>query len=193
MMNTTNLLKENELFFKTWLRSPKSMGSLFPSSQALARALAREVVWRPGQYVVELGAGTGAISQGLIDNGIPREALLTIELDEPLYEYLVHRLPGCQVVRGDATKLDMILAERGITDVGSVVSGLPMVGMPFEFQQKIVSQGLTATGGKGPMLQYTYAPFSPVPAKKLGIRSTMCSYVVWNFPPAAVWKYSVPR
>ena len=61
-MQPGNVVKEGELFFKQWLRSPKSMGSVIPSSRWLARAVAAEVAWQPGQYVVELGGDTGAIS-----------------------------------------------------------------------------------------------------------------------------------
>ena len=74
-MQQSKLIKEGELFFRQWLRSPKSMGSVIPSSRVLARAVAREVAWQPGQYVVELGGGTGAITQGLIERGIPRDQL----------------------------------------------------------------------------------------------------------------------
>ena len=63
-MQQTRLAKEGELFFRQWLRSPKSMGSVIPSSKFLARAVANEVAWQPGQYVVELGGGTGAITAG---------------------------------------------------------------------------------------------------------------------------------
>ena len=61
--------KETELFFRQWLRSPKSMGAVIPSSRVLARAVTEAVRWAPGEHVIELGAGTGAISQGLIDAG----------------------------------------------------------------------------------------------------------------------------
>lgn len=191
-MQSSSLLKEGELFFRQWLRSPKSMGSVIPSTRALARGIAKEALWSPGKYVVELGAGTGAITEGLLERGIPRDKLITIELDEQLHDYLSYRLPGVVVIQGDATKLDSILAERGISDVSSVVSGLPMVGMPFEFQKAIVDQGLAATGGRGPMLQYSYSPIPPVPARKLGIRAEMRRYVLWNFPPATVWRYTRP-
>lgn len=189
-MQSTGLIKEGELFFRQWLRSPKSMGSVIPSTRALARGIAREAVWQPGQYVVELGAGTGAISEGLLERGIPRERLITIELDEQLHDYLSYRLPGCMVIRGDATKLDTILAERGITDIACVVSGLPMVGMPFAFQQAIIEQGLAASKGRGPVLQYSYSPIPPIPARKLGVKAELRRYVVWNFPPATVWRFS---
>src|SRR4051794_6745240 len=96
-MQPGNLVKEGELFFRQWLRSPKSIGSVIPSSRVLARAVAAEVAWQPGQYVVELGGGTGAISQGLIERGIPRDRLIVVELDGALYSYLKERLPGCLV------------------------------------------------------------------------------------------------
>ena len=190
MQQTTSLkYKEGELFFRQWLRSPKSMGSVIPSSRALATVIADAVVWKPGQYVVELGGGTGAITQGLIARGIPRDKLVVIELDESLYDWLSAHLPGSLVVRGDATKLDRILLDRGITDVSTVISGLPMVGMPFAFQKAIVEQGLAALGADGTMLQYSYSPISPVPARKLGIKAEIVRYVLWNFPPAVIWRY----
>lgn len=189
-MQSGNLVKEGELFFRQWLRSPKSMGSIIPSSRFLARAVAAEVAWQPGQHVVELGGGTGAISQGLIERGIPRENLIVIELDGALYGYLKERLQGCLVIQGDATRLDEILARHDIAEVGTVISGLPMVGMPFAFQQAIIEQGFKTTRPGGFMLQYSYSPVPPVPAKKLGIEARIARFVPLNFPPAYVWRYT---
>lgn len=189
-MQSGNLVKEGELFFRQWLRSPKSMGSVIPSSRFLARAVAAEVAWQPGQHVVELGGGTGAISQGLIERGIPRENLIVIELDGALYGYLKERLQGCLVIQGDATRLDEILVRHDIAEVGTVISGLPMVGMPFAFQQAIIEQGFKTTRPGGFMLQYSYSPVPPVPAKKLGIEARIARFVPLNFPPAYVWRYT---
>jgi phosphatidylethanolamine/phosphatidyl-N-methylethanolamine N-methyltransferase len=189
-MQPGELMKEGELFFRQWLRSPKSMGSVIPSSRALARAVAAEVAWQPGQYVVELGGGTGAISQGLIERGIPRDKLIVIELDGALYGYLKERLAGCRVIQGDATRLGEILARHEIGEIGTVISGLPMVGMPFAFQQGIIEQGFKAMRPGSFMLQYSYSPITPIPAKKLGIEAKIARYVLWNFPPAAVWRYT---
>jgi len=188
-MQQAEIVKESELFFRQWLRSPRSMGSIKPSSPALARAIAEAVIWQPGRYVVELGGGTGAITQGLIERGIPRDRIVVVELDRELAAFLGRRLPGCVVVQGDATKLDRILAELGVEDVATVVSGLPMVRMPFEFQKAIVEQGLGALREPGTMLQYSYSPVPPIPARRLGIRAELVRYVLRNLPPATVWRY----
>ena len=182
-------VKETELFFRQWLRSPKSMGSIIPSSKALARAVTSAVSWKPGQTVVELGAGTGAISQGLLENGMPSEALMMIELDEQLYDYLRNRFPGVRVVHGDATKLADIVAEQEIGEVNTVVSGLPMVNMPFDFQRAIVEESFKSLTPGGSLLQYSYSPISPIPAKKLGGKAEVVRFVLRNVPPATVWRF----
>lgn len=181
--------KETELFFRQWLRSPKSMGSVIPSSRALARAVAHAIDWQPGQTVVELGAGTGAISRGLLESGMPPEAIMTIELDRPLFEYLRERLPGVRVINGDATRLVDILRQQGVAAVSTVISGLPMVNMPLTFQRAIVEQSFGAMAGRGCLLQYSYAPICPIPAKKLGVRAELVRYVLRNVPPATVWRF----
>lgn len=193
-MQQGSLIREGEVFFRQWLRSPKSMGSVFPSSRVLARAIANEVAWQPGQFVVELGGGTGAITQGLIERGIPKDRLIVVELETHLFEYLRDRFPESRVIQGDATRLGEILARHDIGTVGTVISGLPVVGMPFEFQKAIVDQGMQAMHGKGNddgfMLQYSYSPIAPLPAERLGLKVTRARYVLRNFPPAAVWKYT---
>jgi len=183
-------VKESELFFRQWLRSPKSMGSILPSSMSLARAVAAAVAWEPGQTVIELGAGTGAISQGLLERGIPSESIMMIELDESLYGYLRHRFPGVRVVHGDATRLSDIVAEQKIDHVSTVVSGLPMVNMPFDFQNAIVTESLKAMQPDGFMLQYSYSPIRPIPAKRLGVKAEIVRFVLLNVPPATVWRFS---
>ncbi len=189
-MQAGKVLKEGGLFFRQWLRSPKSMGSMIPSSRALGRAMARAVRWQPGQTVVELGGGTGAISKGLMEAGLPKEALLVIELDGELYRFLREELRGVAVVQGDATRLDEILDRQGVREVGTVISGLPMVGMPLDFKRTIVEQSFRATGEDGVLVQYTYAPFPSIPPRPFGLRAELAAYVLRNVPPAAVWRYT---
>jgi phosphatidylethanolamine/phosphatidyl-N-methylethanolamine N-methyltransferase len=188
-MSQSNSATENEVFFKHWLRSPKSMGSIIPSSGYLARALAAEVAWEPGSHVIELGGGTGAITQGLLERGIPAANLVVIELETNLYNYLAGRYPDVKVVQGDATRLDEIIARLPIERVSTVISGLPMVRMPLDFKRAIIDQAFAAMPAGHFMLQYTYSPLAPVPVDEFNLDATLARYVVRNFPPAAVWRY----
>ena len=150
------------------------------------------VRWRPGQTVIELGAGTGAISQGLIDSGLPPDALMMIELDRPLFAYLRRRFPAVRVVNGDATRLVDIVRQR-VTQVGTVISGLPMVTMPLAFQRAIIEQSFEVLGTDGCLLQYSYSPVSPIPARKLGVEAKLVKFVMRNVPPATVWRFQPRR
>ncbi len=188
-MPQSNAVTENEVFFKHWLRSPKSMGSIIPSSSYLAKALAAEVVWEPGSHVIELGGGTGAITQGLLERGVPASNLLVIELETNLYNYLTHRYPDVTVVQGDATRLDEIVARLPIERVSTVISGLPMVNMPAGFKRAIIDQAFAVMPEGHAMLQYTYSPLAPVPVEELNLEAELVRYVLRNFPPAAVWRY----
>lgn len=188
-MNQVTQVKEAELFFRQWLRSPKSMGSVIPSSKALARAVTDQIVWEPGQTIVELGAGTGAISQGLLDSGLPPEAMMMVELDRPLFEYLRDRFPAVRVINGDATRLVDILRQQGVEQVSTVISGLPMVNMPIEFQRSIVEQSFAALRPEGCLLQYSYSPVTPIRAKQLEVEAKLVRFVIRNLPPATVWRF----
>ena len=185
--------RESEVFFRQWLRSPKSMGSIVPSSKWLARAIAAEVAWQPGQAIVELGGGTGAITSGLLDAGFPPEALVVIELDPPLYRYLRDRFPRVRVVEGDATRLSAILDELGIRDVGTVVSGLPMIQMPLEFQRAIMEESFRVLPPTGFVLQYSFSPLMPIPADRLNIEGRRIRVIVRNLPPAFLWRFRPRR
>ena len=189
-MQPSDLSREGELFFRQYLRSPRAVGSIIPSSRALGRAVAAETAWQPGQHVVELGGGTGSITMGLIERGIPRDRLLVLELDGPMSAYLKERLPGVNVIQGDATRLDEILACHGIEDVATVISGIPMVGNPISLRRAIVEQGFKVLPRGGFMLQYSYSPVAPIPAREFGVTAKLARYVLWNFPPATVWKYT---
>jgi phosphatidylethanolamine/phosphatidyl-N-methylethanolamine N-methyltransferase len=181
--------KENELFFRQWLRSPKSMGAVAPSSKILARAVTEAVVWQPGQTVVDLGAGTGAITQGLLEAGLPPEAIVSIELDVPLFEYLRQNYPQCTVLNADATKLVEVLREAGVEQVSTVISGLPMITMPLRIQRAVIEQSFKVVGPQGCLLQYSYSPVAPIPARKLGVEAKLVKFVVRNLPPATVWRF----
>ncbi len=184
----TKGLKEGELFFRQWLRSPKSVGSILPSSRALCRTIASEVRWHPGAYVVELGGGTGVITKALIERGVPPERLVVVELDDALFAYLRQQFPKSPVVQGDAARLGEILAGLGIDRVSAVVSGLPMLNMPESFQRRVVEESFRAMGEDGIMLQYTYLPRCPIPADKFGLEAELVGFVWRNLPPATVWR-----
>ena len=127
------------LFLRRWTRNPLQMGSVVPSSPALGRCIARLVRRRADESVVELGAGTGAVSRALLRSGLPPERLVVVELVPEMADHLRSALRGVRVLCGDAFDLPRLLPARLHGRVGTAICGIPLVLLPFERQQAFVS------------------------------------------------------
>lgn len=196
-MNSFNLslATEKKLFFKRWLRNPLSLGAILPSSSRTARFLAKEV-WKAhqkaieaGGCIVEIGAGTGCFTAALLESGIPPKQLIAVELDKRLFEYLKTRFPNIQTVCGDAQKLEKIIPSHMLKQLTAVVSGIPMVSIPKKVQSNIMTGALKYLRSTGAFYQFTYSPFSSIPAKKYGLKANRLGTVFFNVPPATIWSY----
>ena len=87
---------DSHAFFKLWLRHPLSIGNFTVSSRDLAEAMARAVPRTMGP-VIELGGGTGVVTQALLDSGVKPEELIVVEYNAVLHGLLSERFPGVRV------------------------------------------------------------------------------------------------
>ncbi|MFL1463009.1 class I SAM-dependent methyltransferase [Roseococcus sp. DSY-14] len=177
------------LFLRRWARDPLQMGSIIPSSPALGRRVARASDWSGDGCVVELGAGTGAISRALLGAGLPPERLCLVEIVPEMAEHLRAALPGVEVVTGDAFALPDILPRRLRGRVRTVICGIPLVLLPLERQRAFAAAAEGAAPGRG-FLLYTYCATSPLRHRALGLAARREAFTLLNFPPASVWRYS---
>jgi phosphatidylethanolamine/phosphatidyl-N-methylethanolamine N-methyltransferase len=177
------------IFLQHWLRHPLAMGAALPSGRRVARALARQMqLDRPGA-VLELGAGTGTISSGLLAAGCRAERLVLVESEPRLVAHLQAHYPGLKVIGGDARRIDALLGENGIDRLASVISSLPIKWFPLADQRAVVMPCLRRLGPGGFLLQITNAPTSPINAKALRINAARIDAVWFHFLPVQVWRY----
>jgi phosphatidylethanolamine/phosphatidyl-N-methylethanolamine N-methyltransferase len=190
------LAKEESLFLGRWLRAPLRMGAVAPSSPALARTIAQQVdPCRPG-FVVELGSGTGAVTTALLGVGVPPERLILLERDATLYRWLKGRRPDLTIIQDDAAHLRARLAERGVSTVNTIVSGLPLLSIPERKRHAILDQAFACLGPDGIFVQFTYGPTCPIPRQVLashGLKAEAVATVWLNLPPATVWRAYRPE
>lgn len=184
------------LILGLWLRSPFEIGAVAASSGPLARAMARQVnPNRPG-LVVELGGGTGSITEALLERGIAPNRLVIVERHPRLHALLQQRFPSAIVLQGDAAHLRQLLAGRGLRGVRAVVSGLPLLAMGEAQQKAIVDSAMDVLSPGGRLVQFSYGPACPLPQKlrkELGVRARSVANVLWNLPPARVWVLAPSR
>jgi phospholipid N-methyltransferase len=180
-----NAWRTPALFLREWLGRPATVGALCPSSPRLARQMAAAVPAGDG-LVIELGGGTGAVTQALLDRGVARERLVVIERSPAFIRHLRRRFPGVAIVQGDAVRLTRLLSSDARVD--AIVSCLPLRSLPARDVIAIVDQCHQLLAGQGVMIQFTYdlRPPGPHAIGHTGLVTSGTSLVWANIPPARI-------
>ena len=183
------MLADSALFFGLWLRKPLQIAAICPSGAPVAAAMARLIdpAW-PGP-VLELGAGTGTITRGLVAAGWPPQRIIACERESPLLEILRREVRGITTILGDATDLENQLRRLAVDRLAAVVSSLPIKWFPLEAQRAVLRPCFARLGRDGLFLQLTNAFSSPLPVDRLGIVGREASRIWRNLPPAQIWAY----
>ncbi len=150
---------------------------------------------RIDSHVIELGAGTGAVTHQLIRNGMEPSKLTLIEIDAQLGGHLRRRFPDVDVVISPAQNLAKLWKERNGESVGAIVSTLPMRLFSKKLIYLVMKNSLQVLEEGGMFVQFTYRQTSPVPPRVVNaLRLKAWRYTrVWlNLPPAAIWVYERP-
>lgn len=171
-------------FLRGLVDSPRGVSALTPSSPALAAAIAAEVDTNCPGLVVELGPGTGAVTEALVARGLgPR--LIAIEQDGPFAAAVAARFPGIQVHQGDGVLFERYLPPQAA--VAAIVSGLPLLHFSPSLRRDLIRRALGRLQSGGIFLQLSYGWRPPAPPEN-GAR--LEKRLVWrNLPPAHLWIY----
>jgi phosphatidylethanolamine/phosphatidyl-N-methylethanolamine N-methyltransferase len=182
-------LDDEVRFLRSWIEKPLHMGAVMPSGRVLARTMAQYVDANSSGPVVELGPGTGAITNALIEHGIDQRRLVLVEYNPGFCALLRDRYPQATVVQGDAYTLRDSLWNALSVPASAIVSGLPLVTKPMLTRLKLIRDAFLALAPGAPFVQFTYSVAPPIPKSLPGV-STQASERIWmNLPPARVWVY----
>lgn len=182
-------LDDEVRFLRSWIEKPLHVGAVMPSGRVLARTMAQYVDVHSEGPVIELGPGTGAITNALIAHGIDQKRLVLVEYNPGFCALLRDRYPQATVVQGDAYALRDSLWDVLDTPASAVVSGLPLVTRPMLTRLKLIRDAFAAMAPGSPFVQFTYSVAPPIPRSLPGV-STEASERIWmNLPPARVWVY----
>jgi phosphatidylethanolamine/phosphatidyl-N-methylethanolamine N-methyltransferase len=182
-------LDDEVRFLRSWIEKPLHMGAVMPSGKLLARTMAQYVDIDSTGPVIELGPGTGAITNALIEHGVDQKRLVLVEYNPGFCALLRDRYPQAKVVQGDAYTLRDSLWNVLSAPAAAVVSGLPLVTKPMLTRLKLIREAFLALAPGSPFVQFTYSVVPPIPKSLPGV-STEASERIWmNLPPARVWVY----
>ena len=184
--------RATNLFFRRWLQNPLQMGSIVPSSPVLGRLIAKHIEKGSDAAVLELGAGTGAVTHSLIRSGIAPSRIVLVEIVPEMAEHLEVKFPETKVLQADAFNLPVDKLGHIAPDIGTVICGIPLVLLPEKKQRQFIEQVEAVAPGKG-FLLYTYCISSPLPYRALKLEAKRLAWTPLNFPPASVWHYRPKR
>jgi phosphatidylethanolamine/phosphatidyl-N-methylethanolamine N-methyltransferase len=182
-------LDDEVRFLRSWIEKPLHMGAVMPSGRLLARTMAHYVDMHGTGPVVELGPGTGAITNALVERGVDQKRLVLVEYNPGFCALLRDRYPQAKVVQGDAYRLRDTLWNVLGAPAAAIVSGLPLVTKPMLTRLKLVRDAFAALSPGAPFVQFTYSVVPPIPKSLPGVTTEASERIWMNLPPARVWVY----
>jgi phosphatidylethanolamine/phosphatidyl-N-methylethanolamine N-methyltransferase len=183
------LLDDEVRFIRSWIERPLSTGAVAPSSKILARTMARYVDPTSTGPVVELGPGTGPVTEALVQAGVDPARLVLVEFNPTFCRLLRKRYPDATLVQGDAYSMRRLLEALLIEPAAAVVSGLPLMTKPIKMRLRLVRDAFELMLPGAPFVQFTYSVASPVPTRLKGFTAEPSERIWMNLPPARVWVY----
>jgi phosphatidylethanolamine/phosphatidyl-N-methylethanolamine N-methyltransferase len=183
----TASLADNFRFLKALISRPKTVGAVAPSSPALARAMARQIDPKAGP-VLEIGPGTGVISDAILERGVAPAQLTLVEYDGELARHLAARFPQAQVIQGDAFDLDQTLRGHDTLPFGAIISSLPLLNHPMARRLAYMEAVTRRLAPAAPLIQFSYGAHPPV-VPPPGFAVVRTAQIWANIPPAKVWVY----
>lgn len=184
-------IKHHFLFLGKFFQNRKSISSVWPSSPHLAKATIHRVNFQTAKVLVELGAGTGPITEAVVKRLQPHTRFVAIERDHDFAKILQDRFsshPNVHIVRADVRDLSQVLADLKIKKVDNFLSCLPTPNrLPPEIcnrllesiEEYLAPQGIYSNITEVPLLykKYYHTLFKHVDFQ----------FVPLNMPPGGVY------
>ena len=173
-------------FIKTAVRDYR-VGAVIASSRFIAEQIAHEI--KPDyEYIVEYGAGDGAITKEILARLPKRGKLIAVEINKNFLYELKNIEDGRLIIHGgDVRLLAQQLTHLGLPRIDAVVSGIPFSFLNSKERQEIVKRTHRALAPGGMFLVYQFSPFL-VPLLKKYFSRVELRFAPLNFPPYFVMK-----
>jgi len=154
--------REAVLFIHRFFHSPSTIGSIFPSSRGLVDAITKKVAEaakspEPRRYL-EIGAGTGSFTEGMIRQMKETDHLDVVEYDADLCYLLKRRFRHLKNV----TIHHASIFDYQAKPYDVVVSGLPLMNFSPDFVEKGHEKYKELTKPGGFFSYFEYIGLSPI-------------------------------
>ena len=168
-------------------------GSPLPSQKSLVERMTAPIVCEPETVIVELGAGTGVITEKIAEKMLPENHLFVLDNNRHLLAIARKNLKGkgytnrnIHCINEDATNMKSALSKHEVSRVNYIVSSLPLANMPAEKRNTLLRKVSDFLYADGIYMQYQYSWKNYSDVQRF-FRDINVSFVPCNFPPAFVY------
>jgi phospholipid N-methyltransferase len=181
-------------FLVEYLKSPKTVGAVAPSSERLAEKMVKDIDFKNAKCIIEYGPGTGVFTDKLVVRKEKNTVLLLIEYNKEFCRQLEERYNGIDniiLIKDSAENVDKYLEKYNISKVDYVVSGLPFASLPKNVAGRILGKTKSILNREGLFITFQYTllkkGFIGGYFKKIDLERELI-----NVPPAYVLKCQNP-
>jgi phospholipid N-methyltransferase len=176
-------------FLQGFLKSPKQVGSIIPSSRFLERRIVRAAEIGRASLVVELGPGTGGTTRALLRAMSPTARLLAIEID-PRFVALLRRMPDPRLIvhEGSASEIEDALRQHGLPAPDVILSGIPFSTMARSVGEQILRSVYDALEPGGLFVAYQVRDRVETLGRRVFGRAQVQTEIL-NMPPMRVYRW----
>jgi phospholipid N-methyltransferase len=181
------------LFGRNFLKHPKMLGSVIPSSRFLIEEVLEHVDWERARVVVEYGPGVGNFTGEILRRMRPDSTLIVVETNREFVRFLRRSFSDArlQVVHGSAAEVDQILPQRGQARADYIISGIPFSTMPADLRESILKSTHAALDPTGAFLVYQFSA-RVLPDLRRIFGHVECAFEPLNILPAQMF-FCQPR
>jgi phospholipid N-methyltransferase len=146
------------LFGRNFIKHPKMLGSLIPSSRFLVNHLLAEVDWSRARVLLEYGPGVGTFTTEILRRMRPDAVLVALETNTDFVRFLKRRFRDerLHVIHGSAADADAVLADLGLGRADYVISGIPYTTMSPDLRDVILHKTRSVLNPDGAFLVYQF-------------------------------------
>jgi phosphatidylethanolamine/phosphatidyl-N-methylethanolamine N-methyltransferase len=176
-------------FLQGFLKRPKEVGSIIPSSRFLEREVVRRAIARDARTIVELGPGTGGTTRAILRAMSPQAKLLSIEIN-PRFARLLRHMPDPRLTvhEGSASEIMQALSQHGLPPADAILSGIPFSTMSRSLGLEILRSVHDALAPRGVFVAYQVRDR----VEDLGrvfFGSAQVKTVMLNVPPMRIYRW----
>ena len=146
------------LFGRNFIKHPRMLGSLIPSSRFLVNRLLDQVDWSRAGTIVEYGPGVGTFTGEILRRLRPDGNVVAIDTNRDFARYLARTMRDdrLHVVEGSAADAQECLRERRLGRADYVISGIPYSTMNPELRERILHNTHDLLQPDGAFLVYQF-------------------------------------